>query len=194
LSAKINIALFASGAGSNVQNIIDHFRNHDRISVKLVVSNNAGSGAIQKATAAGIETLVLEKEQVINGEWLVEQLRSRKIGFIVLAGYLKMIPGALTAAYHRKMINIHPALLPKHGGKGMYGRHVHEAVKSAGDTETGITVHYVSEVYDEGEIIAQRKTAVETHDNAESIEQKVKALEAAFFPILIENVILRSAS
>lgn len=193
MPAKINIALFASGTGSNVQNIIEHFRNHDRISVKLVVSNNPSSGALQKANAAGIETLVMQKEQVTNGEWLVQQLKSRNIGFIVLAGYLKMIPAALTAAYHRKMINIHPALLPRHGGKGMYGRHVHEAVKSAGDPETGITVHYVSEVYDEGEIIEQKKTAVDTHDTAESIEQKVRALEAAFFPVIIESVILRSA-
>jgi phosphoribosylglycinamide formyltransferase-1 len=193
LSAKINIALFASGAGSNVQNIIDYFRNHDRIRVKLVVSNNAQSGAVQKAETAGIETLVMQKEQVTNGEWLVEQLRSRNIGFIVLAGYLKMIPAALTAAYHRKMINIHPALLPKHGGKGMYGRHVHEAVKSAGDTETGITIHYVSEVYDEGEIIEQKRTAVEPHDTAEHIEQKVRGLETAFFPVIIESVILQSA-
>jgi len=190
LSSHINIALFASGTGSNVLNIIQHFKTHARIKVALVVSNNASSGAVQKAQTAGIEVLVLQKHETTNGEWLVQQLRAKNIDFIVLAGYLKMIPPALANAYHGHMINIHPALLPKYGGKGMYGRYVHEAVKTAGDTETGITVHYVSAAYDEGEIIEQKKIALLPTDTVETIENKVRSLEIEWFPVIIESVIL----
>lgn len=187
----IHISLFASGTGSNVQNIIGYFTGHPRIRVALVVSNNADSGALEKAGAAGIETLVLDKNQVNDGDYIIAELKKRNIGFVVLAGYLKMIPPVLANVYHRKMINIHPALLPKHGGKGMYGRHVHEAVKAAGDTQTGITVHYVSDAYDEGEIIEQKSTAVDPQDSAQTIENKVRRLETEWFPVIIESVILQ---
>lgn len=190
MSSLINIALFASGTGSNVQNIIRHFHAHPRIRVVLVVSNNAGSGAVQKAQAAGVAVLPLQKHELTNGEWMVEQLHQRNVHFVVLAGYLKMIPAVLANTYHGRMINIHPALLPKYGGKGMYGRYVHEAVKTAGDAETGITVHYVSDAYDEGEIIEQKKTAVLPADTVEDIENKVRQLEMEWFPVIIESVIL----
>lgn len=191
MPAVHHIVLFASGTGSNVENIINYFQAHPQIAVKLVVSNNAGSGALQKAAAAGINTLIIPKEQLTNGDWMVQQLTQHNIDFVVLAGYLKMVPLALIRAYHGKMINIHPALLPKFGGKGMYGHHVHEAVLSAAETETGITVHEVTEHYDEGKILAQKKVILEKTDTAAEIEQKVRALEMSWYPVIIESVILQ---
>lgn len=185
------IAVFASGTGSNLASIIQYFKGHPHIAVSLVVSNKADSGAIQKANDNHIATLVLNAQQVADGAYIVQVLQNHHIDFIVLAGYLKMIPAALTENYDGRMLNVHPALLPKYGGKGMYGRHVHQAVALNSETETGITIHFVNAHYDEGEIVLQQKVAIAPGDDAEAIENKVRRLELEWFPKTIESVILQ---
>src|SRR6202000_2292377 len=147
------IAIFASGAGSNAARIIDHFRNHSSVQVSLIVCNKPGAGILDIAAEEGIPVLMIEKEAFFRGDGYVSALKERKIGWIILAGFLWKIPGTLVRAYPGSIINIHPALLPKYGGKGMYGSFVHEAVVQAKEKETGITIHYVDELYDHGQII-----------------------------------------
>lgn len=187
--SPINIAIFASGAGSNAQKIIDHFRNSDLARISLVVCNKKKAGVIQIAEKENISSLILEKEKFFSGNAYLDELREKKIEFIVLAGFLWKIPAALIQAYPRRIINIHPALLPKYGGKGMYGNYVHEAVTNAEENESGITIHYVDEHYDNGDIILQVKCPVLKNDTAESLAQRIHALEHANYPIVIENLI-----
>ncbi|HPG12191.1 MAG TPA: phosphoribosylglycinamide formyltransferase, partial [Chitinophagaceae bacterium] len=149
------IAVFASGAGSNAQKIIDHFRNHDTIHVALIVSNKPEAAVLKIAARENIPTLVIDKEKFFQGNGYVEELNKEKIDLIVLAGFLWKIPLLLIKAYPEKIINIHPALLPKYGGKGMYGNHVHQAVLNNREKESGITIHFVDEIYDHGQIIFQ---------------------------------------
>lgn len=186
-----SLAVFASGKGSNVENLIGHFKNHAEIKIALVVSNNAEAGAVHIAKTNNIDVLLLDKNQVADGNYIASSLKAKKIDYIILAGYLKMIPAALIRAYPEKIINIHPALLPKFGGKGMYGTAVHKAVVEQGETESGITVHFVNEEYDKGRIIAQKSVAVAPSDSFTDVENKVRALEMQWFPALIENVILQ---
>ena len=155
LKEKINIAIFASGNGSNCEQLIRHFQGSDRISTALVVSNRPDAYVLVRAHQLDVPTAVVPKEELRSEERVLSLLRQYDISFIVLAGFLPLIPNYLLEAYPRRIINLHPALLPKYGGKGMWGRHVHEAVKAAGEKETGMTVHYVTPVCDEGEIIAQ---------------------------------------
>jgi len=183
------IAIFASGAGSNAARIIDHFRHHAAIRVALIVCNKPDAGVIAIAKRENIPSLLIEKEQFFRGDAYVGELRQKQIGFIVLAGFLWKIPLALIRAYPGKMINIHPALLPKFGGKGMYGRFVHEAVIAASEKETGITIHYVDEQYDHGAPIFQAKVIVEKEDTPETVAKKVHLLEYEHFPRVIEEVI-----
>ncbi|HTI11682.1 MAG TPA: phosphoribosylglycinamide formyltransferase [Puia sp.] len=183
------IAIFASGTGSNAARIIDHFRHHAAVKVSLIVCNKPGAGVLSIAEKEQIPTLLLEKERFFRGDAYVEELRERKIDFLVLAGFLWKIPTNLVKAFNQRILNIHPALLPKYGGKGMYGHFVHEAVISAKETETGISIHYVDELYDHGQIVFQASFPVEATDTPESLAQKVHKLEHEHFPGIIEQVL-----
>jgi formyltetrahydrofolate-dependent phosphoribosylglycinamide formyltransferase len=186
---QTNIALFASGAGSNAAKIISHLKNDPFIKVALIVCNKPGAGVLDIAATNQIPTLLIEKEQFFRGDTYLPELKKHKIDFIVLAGFLWKIPVALINAYPNHIINIHPALLPKYGGKGMYGMKVHEAVIAAGEKESGITIHYVNEHFDEGEHIFQAKCVIDENDTPESLAQKIHALEHAHFPETIANLL-----
>lgn len=183
------LAIFSSGAGSNAARIIDYFRHHPFIKVSLIVCNKPEAGVLSIAEKAEIPVLLIEKAAFFDGAAYVPELKERQIDFIVLAGFLWKIPAALVQAYKGRIINIHPALLPKYGGKGMYGRHVHAAVIGAGETETGITIHYVDELYDHGKSIFQAQISVVSGDTPETLAGKVQALEHEHFPRVIEEVV-----
>jgi phosphoribosylglycinamide formyltransferase-1 len=185
------LAILASGTGSNAARIIDHFRHHPSIRIALIGCNKPGAGVLGVAEKEGIPVLMIEKERFFRGDGYVGELRERGIGFIVLAGFLWKIPVALIRAYPGRIVNIHPALLPKYGGKGMYGRYVHEAVIGASEKETGITIHYVDEQYDHGATIFQAKVVIEPGDTPETLAKKVHLLEHAHFPKVIEEVVNR---
>lgn len=185
----VNVAIFVSGSGTNCENIIRHFDGMADIRVALVLSNRTDAYALVRAKALGVETAVVPKAEFADEAVLRGILDSHDIHFIVLAGFLLMIPAWLIHRYDRRMVNIHPALLPKYGGKGMYGRHVHEAVKANGETETGITIHYVSEVCDGGETIFQAATPVAPDDTPDDIAASVHRLEMEHFPSVIERTI-----
>ena len=186
---KKNIAIFVSGSGSNCENIIKYFAGSDIVNIALVLSNRSDAYALKRAEKYQIPTCVMGKGDFNDESKIMPLLKEYDIDFIVLAGFLLMIPNFLVRAYDRRMINLHPALLPKFGGKGMYGHHVHEAVKAAGETETGMTVHWVSNVCDGGEIIAQFKTAISPEDTPEDIAEKEHVLEMEHFPKVIEKII-----
>lgn len=189
-SAITRIAIFASGAGSNAAKIIAHLKNHASIQVQLVVCNKPGAGVIQIATDNGIPVLMIEKEKFFRGNAYVDEIKHRSgIDFIVLAGFLWKVPAALIEAYPNRIINIHPALLPNYGGKGMYGRHVHEAVIAAGEKESGITIHYVNERFDEGEHIFQASCEITDTDTPDTLAQKIHELEHRYFPGVVEQVV-----
>ena len=184
----MNIAIFASGTGTNAQKIIEHFAQHPSIEVRLIVSNKATAAVLHKAKAANINTWLLHRHTFYKTTDILEKLHSYSIDFIVLAGFLWLIPSYLVKAFDGRMINIHPALLPKFGGKGMYGMNVHRAVKQAGEKESGITIHYINEEYDEGNIIFQAKCTLIETDTAEDIAIKVRQLEHHYFPQVIEKI------
>jgi phosphoribosylglycinamide formyltransferase-1 len=184
------IAIFASGAGTNAQNISRYFAEHRQIKVKLIVSNKAGAGVLDVARQNGIDWLVIEKEKFFRDGY-TDELREAGIDFIILAGFLLKVPQVLVDYFRGKIINIHPALLPNYGGKGMYGLKVHEAVIAAGDNESGITIHYVDEHYDNGDIIFQAKCNVLEEDTPGSLAYKIHKLEYAHFPKIIEECVLR---
>ena len=186
---KINIAIFVSGSGTNCENLIRYFRESERVNCALVVSNKADAYALVRAERLGVPTVVTPKAE-LNDEQVMLPLMSRYgIDFIVLAGFLPLVPNFLIDAFPRRIVNIHPALLPKYGGKGMWGHHVHEAVKAAGETETGMTVHWVTPVCDGGEIIAQFSTPLSPDDTADDIAEKEHQLEMAHFPQVVEQVL-----
>lgn len=187
---QVRVAIFASGAGSNAQKIMEFFEGHPKIAVALVVSNKAEAGVLQIAASRKVDTLVIEKEHFFRGDAYIPLLQEKKIDFIVLAGFLWKIPPALIAAFPARMINIHPALLPKYGGKGMYGHFVHEAVIAAGELESGITIHFVDEQYDHGGTIFQAKCPVTPGDTPYSLAKKIHALEHENFSRVIEQTIL----
>lgn len=184
----MNIAIFVSGGGTNCENIIRYFQNSESVHPALVVSNRADAFALERARRLSVPTAVVPKAQLAEPDVVLPLLARYDIGFIVLAGFLPLVPDYLIDAFPRRIVNIHPALLPKHGGKGMWGHHVHEAVKAAGDTETGITIHYVSPVCDGGEIIAQFSTLLTPDDTPETIADKVHQLEMAHFPKVLEQL------
>lgn len=184
-----NVAIFVSGSGTNCENIIRYFKDSEQVKIRLVVSNKADAYALVRAQNQGVPTAVITKQDFNNREKMTSLLEKYDIQFIVLAGFLLIVPNFLIEAYDRRMINIHPALLPKYGGKGMYGHHVHEAVKAAGETETGMTVHYVSNVCDGGEIIAQFRTPLSPDDTPDDIAHKEHLLEMEHFPRVIEQII-----
>ena len=185
----INIAIFASGAGTNAQKIIEHFRDHLSIKIALIVSNNPNAGVLNIAAKENIPSLIIEKEKFFRGNAYVDELKNNKIDFIVLAGFLWKIPVALLKAYPQKIINIHPALLPKYGGKGMYGSKVHEAVLANKEKESGISIHYVDEIYDHGKIIFQAKCPVLENDTPDILAQRIHSLEHQHYSRVIEDLV-----
>lgn len=184
-----HIAIFASGAGSNARRIIEHFKSHPYIKVSLVACNKPGAGVLNIAAEHGIPVLMIEKERFFRGDGYVASLREAGIEFIVLAGFLWKVPQQLIDAYRNHIINIHPALLPKYGGKGFYGNFVHEAVLKAGEKESGITIHYVDEHYDQGGHIFQEKIIINEHDTPASLAEKIHKLEHEHFPRVIQELI-----
>lgn len=187
--AQKRVAIFVSGTGTNCENIIRYFAGSEVVNIALVVSNKSDAPALEKARRLGVPTEVVSKSQLSDNSFMLPLLRERDIHFIVLAGFLLMIPDYLIAAYPRRIINLHPSLLPKFGGKGMYGHRVHEAVKAAGEAETGMTVHYVTGECDGGEIIAQYKTAISPEDTPEDIAAKENLLEMRYYPLVIKQVL-----
>ena len=190
---KKRIILFASGNGSNAVNICQYFEHIQNIDVTEVYTNNSKARVINKLTFFGIKTNVFNKVAFTDGE-LLSEIKSKKPNLIVLAGFLWKIGSDWVKEFSNKIINIHPALLPKYGGKGMYGKHVHQAVKENHETETGITIHYVNEAYDEGEVIFQAKVTIENEDSIETIASKVYELEQANFPKVIQNLLNKDYS
>ena len=190
---KKRIILFASGNGSNAVNICQYFEHVQNIDVTEVYTNNSKARVINKLTFFGIKTNVFNKVAFTDGE-LLSEIKSKKPSLIVLAGFLWKIGSDWVNEFSNKIINIHPALLPKYGGKGMYGKHVHQAVKENHETETGITIHYVNEAYDEGEVIFQAKVTIENEDSIETIASKVHELEQANFPKVIQNLLNKDYS
>lgn len=185
----VNIAIFVSGSGSNCENIIQYFQHNKQVHIALVVSNRSDAYALVRAKKLNVPTAVLPKADFDNKDKVLKLMADYRIDFIVLAGFLLMIPDWLISVYQRRMINLHPALLPKFGGMGMYGHHVHEAVRKANETETGMTVHWVSTVCDGGEIIAQFRTPITPDDTPGDIAGKEHILEMEHFPRVIETIL-----
>lgn len=186
---KKNIAIFASGSGSNAENIIRYFQKSDTVEVSLVLSNKSDAYVLERSHRLGVPCSVFPKEDWIAGDEILAVLQKFHIDFIVLAGFLVRVPDLLLHAYPDKIINIHPALLPKFGGKGMYGDRVHQAVVAAGEKESGITIHYINEHYDEGDTIFQATCPVLPDDLPDDVAKKVHALEYEHFPVIIEKVV-----
>lgn len=185
----IKLAVFASGTGTNARQIIDYFKDSVLARVGLVVCNKAKAGVLDIAAARGVATLLIDKERFFRGDAYLPELKAAGIDLIVLAGFLWKVPEQLVTAYPRKIVNIHPALLPKYGGKGMYGQYVHEAVINAGEVESGITIHYVDEHYDSGDIIFQTGCPVVEGDSHETLAHRIHELEHLYYPQVIEKVI-----
>ena len=186
---KIKLAVFASGGGTNCENIIRYFKDSDKVKVALVVANKAGIPALEKAERLGVPTSVLPKADLNRKDILLPLMKEYSIDFIVLAGFLLVIPDFLINEYDHRIINLHPALLPKFGGIGMYGHHVHEAVKAAGETETGMTVHWVTPKVDGGAIIARFRTPISPDDTPDDIAAKEHLLEMEHFPRVIDEIL-----
>jgi phosphoribosylglycinamide formyltransferase-1 len=186
----INVAIFASGEGTNVENLIKHFAASKEVKIKLIVTNNPEAGVVKRAEACKKNIQIVSKEALANyTEQLIDFLQTEKTDLIVLAGFLLKVPEKIVKAFPQRIINIHPALLPAHGGKGMYGKHVHEAVLKAGDKTSGITIHYVDEEYDQGEHILQAACRVEETDTPETLAGKIHELEYFYFPKAVEKAI-----
>jgi phosphoribosylglycinamide formyltransferase-1 len=187
---KIRLALFASGTGSNALNIIDHFAGHRQIEVGFVLTNKADAPVVEKTQLRGVETIILNNDLVSQAEILLTVCREHEIDYIILAGYLRLVPSEFIEHYDERIINIHPSLLPKFGGKGMYGSRVHEAVLAGGEMESGISIHYVDSEFDEGRVIAQFSCEVDSNDTIETLSAKISQLEHAYFPKVIEETVL----
>ncbi len=184
----IKIAIFASGNGSNAENIIKYFRNSDSVRTELVLSNNPNAFVLERARKLSVDTMVFGRKELYETFEVIDILVERAIDFIVLAGFMWLVPKELTDLYKGKIVNIHPALLPKYGGKGMYGMNVHKAVLAAKERETGITIHLVDEKYDNGQIIFQAKCPVLPGDTPETLAQRVHELEYKYYPLIIEQL------
>lgn len=188
------IAIFASGSGSNCENLIRYFEGSESVKCALVVSNKSDAYVLERAQRLGVPTAVMPKVQLNDPEAMLPLLKKYDIDFIVLAGFLPLVPNFLLDAFPRRIVNLHPALLPKYGGKGMWGHHVHEAVKAAGETETGMTVHWVTPVCDGGDIIAQYKCEIAPSDSVDDIAEKEHKLEMRYFPEVVERIIREELS
>jgi len=182
------ISIFVSGNGTNLQRIAEYFQNNPNVEIVNVVCNNPEAYSIQRAKNLGIPVRMVTRAEFKGGEFS-EEMKALNLDLIVLAGFLWKVPESLIKAYPKKIINIHPALLPNYGGKGFYGEHVHEAVVAAKEPYSGITVHYVNEVYDNGEIILQARVALEEGETPDSLAAKIHQLEQAYFPVVIETLL-----
>lgn len=187
-----SIALFASGNGSNAVNLIDFFRDHPQIEVKTLVCNKEDAPVVSKARSMGIEVLTFTNEAFESGLTVLQELDYRAIDWIILAGFLRKIPVNIIRGFQDRIINIHPSLLPKFGGKGMYGKYVHQAVIEAKENQSGISIHLVNEEFDQGKILAQFETSVTPEDTVDSLAEKIHQLEHKHFPIIAERTILNS--
>lgn len=183
-----NIAILASGSGTNAQRIMEHFSNHDLARVVLVASENADAYALVRAQRFGVEAVIFSVNHLRNGR-LLQLLQEYEVDFVVLAGFLKLVPTAMVEAFSGRMLNIHPALLPNYGGKGMFGHHVHEAVIAHGEQQSGITIHYVNGAYDSGDTVFQATCPVLPNDTPDTLAKRIHQLEHQYFPLVIEGVI-----
>lgn len=189
---KKRLAIFASGSGSNAINLIKHFDEHPMIETAFVLTNIAKAGIIDKAERAGVKIIVLTNTDVSSSTVLDSICKEENVSWIVLAGYLRLVPSNFIDRFENKIINLHPALLPKFGGKGMFGQNVHRAVVESGEKESGITIHFVNKEFDKGQIIAQFRCNVSQEDTAEDIDKKIRVLEQSYLPVVVENTILKS--
>jgi phosphoribosylglycinamide formyltransferase-1 len=187
---KVRLALFASGTGSNVMSILDYFKDHQHVEIVFVLTNNPQALVVEKAQAFGVRIDVLSNEIVENGNILSTICEAADIDYVILAGYLRKIPADFIHNYPQKIINIHPSLLPKFGGKGMYGDNVHKAVLAESEVATGITIHFVNEEFDKGELIAQFSCALAADETLATLKEKIHALEQLNFPKVIEKTVL----
>lgn len=188
-SNKQKLAVFASGAGSNAHQLFEYFKDIDDVSIELVVCNRKNAGVVEKAREANLSVEYMPKSMIYDSNMLEQLLSEREIDFIVLSGFLLKIPASITKQYPDRILNIHPSLLPKFGGVGMYGMHVHEAVKAAGENQTGISIHVVNEVFDDGEVIFQAQCEIDVNDTPESIQKKVQVLEHSHFAKVVHEYI-----
>ena len=187
------LVLFASGSGPNAEKIIEHFKGSDQVQITHIYCNNPSAGIIQRAERLGVPCRVFDRESYKNGT-VLKEVQSLRTDWIILAGFLWLVPADFVKAFPQRIVNIHPALLPKFGGKGMYGHFVHEAVVAAGETESGITIHYVNEHYDEGATIFQSSFPVLPSDTPEDVAKKGQVLEHRDFPRVIESLVLPASS
>jgi phosphoribosylglycinamide formyltransferase-1 len=191
---KKRIAIFASGSGSNAQKIMEHFKRHAEAEVVLILTNNAQAYVLQRADNFEIPSHIFTRHEFYDTDDIIRMLKTLQVDLIVLAGFLWLVPQTLLAAFPNKIINLHPALLPKYGGKGMYGDNVHQAILDAGEEESGITIHFVNTQFDEGEIIHQSKFKIEPGDNLAMVKFKGQQLEHLHFPKVIENLLKKMKS
>ena len=191
---KKRVIIFASGNGTNTQNIIKYFENSKRVAVVCVLSNNKNAMVLERSAALHVEALAFTEAQMLSPQGVLSILKNRKPDLIVLAGFLLKFPEIIIDAFPNKVINIHPALLPKFGGKGMYGNHVHKAVVANKETHSGITIHYVDNQYDKGEVIFQKKTLLAPKDTPKDVAVKVQFLEYQWLPKVIEQILINPDS
>lgn len=191
-SKPIKVAIFASGSGTNAQRIFDYFKEKEGVEISLLLSNNPDAYALTRAKSASIQTRIFTKAEFKDSTVIVDELKAAGISWIILAGFLWLVPKSLIQAFPNTILNIHPALLPAFGGKGMYGMHVHKAVIETKTKQTGITIHKVNEEYDKGEVVFQAAFDVLAHDTPESIAEKIHELEYKHFPAVIEEQINKS--
>jgi len=184
-----NIAVFASGAGSNAENLIKYFSTRNSGKVVLVLSNKPHAPVLERAAKLGIDSLIFDRDRFYNSETVLKSLYEYRVDFVVLAGFLWLIPDYLINAFPDRILNIHPALLPAYGGKGMYGERVHAAVLKAGEAESGITIHYINGIYDAGNVIFQARCPVLPGDDVHSLAARVHKLEYRYFPAVVEKII-----
>lgn len=184
------IAIFASGSGSNAEALVNHFADNAAVNVVCIVCNKPNAGVLERADRLGVPVHMLTRENFLRSDEALKDLQAMNLDLIVLAGFLWKIPGAFVQAFERKIVNIHPSLLPQYGGKGMYGHHVHEAVIANGEPRSGITIHYVNEVYDDGEIILQVACGVLPEDTPDSLAERIHGLEHRYFPETIAGILL----
>lgn len=184
-----NIAIFASGNGTNAHRIMEYFSANEAVNIRLILTNNPHAGVLARARNFDVPTVVFNKEEFFYSDKINRLLAENKIDFIVLAGFLWLIPSSIIQSFPGRIINIHPALLPKYGGKGMYGHHVHEAVIANKESQSGITIHYVNVHYDEGDIIFQATCEVKTDDTPDNLAARIHELEYAHFPVVIEKLV-----
>ena len=186
------LSIFVSGNGTNLQRIAEYFADNPEVEIANVVCNNPKAYSIERAKNLGIPLRMITKQD-FHSEAFVQEIQALDVDLIVLAGFLWKVPEALIKAFPKRIVNIHPALLPKYGGKGLYGEHVHEAVVAAKETQSGITIHYVNELYDSGEIILQARVSLDENETPDSLAAKIHQLEQAYFPVAIEQVLLSDA-